>query len=290
MNRAEISSKMSEKTSFNQRWGTPLKIREDETPEICRRRAMAGAVYGFLGGSAFALLAGTIDALLLRDLPIYTDWSSLLWRWIGLGLVLMVVGAITGWFTDNPKGIIIGAATLALAMLVFALSQTSYSLVASATLFFVMVLPVSASCVPIAMALRWLVNRHTAFIEAGGKTRAVKVVFLGLLALLLGMFPAFFTRSSGKAETSLRVMHTLLQEAAAGDMNTRLGARLEAAPQLNAHLGMDFQLGQRTSMISTEGYEIILVFADGFKATCTLVAYGDQKPYVSLCADEIVGP
>jgi hypothetical protein len=85
------------------------------------------------------------------------------------------------------------------------------------------------------------------------------------------------------------MMNTLLQEAAMGQMNVRLGARLEAAPRLRAHIGMDYQLSQRTSIISSEGYEISIIFADGFKATCTMVAYGSWEPYVNLCADGVIG-
>lgn len=276
---------MSENVPFSQRWGAPLKIREDETPEMRRQRALAGALYGFLGGSAFALLAGTIDMLLLRDLPIYTDWKTIFVNWIGLGLVLTVVGAITGWFPETVKGIAIGAASLALALLVFTLSKTSYSLVASATLFFVLMLPVSATCVPIAIALRWLINRHSNSTEMSSQVPARRVIALSVLALILGMFPAFFTRSFGKAETALRVMDTLLKNAAVGQMDTRFSVRLEPAPLLKAHIGKEYQISQRTSIISSEGYEIIIIFADGFKATCTIVAYGDWVPYVNLCVD-----
>jgi hypothetical protein len=278
---------MSENLSPSQRWGKPLKIREDEAPEMCRRRALAGALYGFLGGSAFTLLAGTIDTLLLRDLPVYTDWKTIFLRWVGLGLVLTVVGAITGWFPETAKGIAIGAASLSLAMLVYTLSQTTYSLVASVTLFLVLVLPVGATCVPIAIALRLLLNRQWNEIEADGKAPVRRVLALSVMALILGMFPAFFTRSFGKAEVSLRLMDTLLKNAAAGQMDTRFGVRLEAAPVLKAHIGMAYRLGQSTSIVSSEGYEINLIFADGFKATCTIVAYGDQKPYLNLCVDDV---
>lgn len=262
-----------------------MKIREDEAPEMCRRRAWAGALYGFLGGSAFALLAGTIDTLLLRDLPIYTDWNTIFWRWAGFGLGLALVGAITGWITESAKGIAIGAAALSLAMLIYTLSQTTYSMVANATLFFVLVLPVSATCVPIAIALRLLLNRHWNEIEMGSKAPARRILVLSVLALILGMLPAFFTRSFGKAEISLRLMDTLLKSAAVGQVDTRFGMRLEQAPVLKTHIGMAYQLSQSTSIVSSEGYEINIIFADGFKATCTIVAYGDWKPYVNLCVD-----
>jgi hypothetical protein len=64
---------------------------------------------------------------------------------------------------------------------------------------------------------------------------------------------------------------------------------MEQSPALKTHIGMNYQLSQHTSIISTEGYEIMIVFADGFKATCTLVAYGSREPYVSACVDGVLG-
>ena len=277
-------------TSSSQRWGPPLKIRDDETPEIRRRRALAGGLYGLLAGSAFAMLAGTIDALIFRDLPIFIDWNAILVQGMGYGLVLAGTGALTGWIPEGWKGITLGAGGLALAMLVYSLSQTNLMLVASFTLFAVMVLPLAAICLPVAIALRWLIDRHTGPGETGVPTRSfsagkVRAGWLVLLALILGMIPAFFTRTSGKAESSLREMDKLLKNAAAGQINTRFGVRLEQVPALKTHIGMNYAISQRASVISTEGYEILIVFTDGYKATCTVVAYGIGEPYVDRCAD-----
>lgn len=280
---------MSENISPSRRWGAPLKIRDDEAPEMCRRRALAGALYGFLGGSAFALLAGTIDALILRDLSIYLDWSAVLLHWFGFGLVLAGAGAITGWMAEGLKGVMLGASSLALAMLVYSLIQANLALVAGLTMLVIMVLPVAATCLPIALVLRWLINRHTGESGINDKVRVRSVIFLAFLALILGLVPAFFTRTSGKAETSLRTMDTLLKNAASGQVDTRFDRQMEQSPALKAHIGMNYQLSQQTSIISTEGYEIIIVFADGFKATCTMVAYGSRDPYVSACVDGILG-
>lgn len=276
---------MSEAASSSHRWGTPLKIKDDEAPEMRRRRALAGIFYGVLAGSAFSLLAGTIDALIFRDLSIFINWSAILLRWIGLGLVLSATGALTGWVSEGPKGLIAGASFLSLAMLVYSLSQARLMLMASFTLFVVMVLPVAATCLPVAIVLRWLINRHIGPTEASGKASAGRLVFLASLALILGMIPAFFTRTSGKAEISLRAMDTLLKNAAAGQLNTRFDMRLDQVPTLKAHIGMAYKISQRASSTSTEGYEISIVFADGYQATCTMVAYGAGDPHVSLCAD-----
>ena len=103
---------MTEINPPSQRWGAPLPI-WDETAQFRRQRMLAGALYGLLGGSAFALFSGTIDALTYPDLPIYIDWAATLARWLWLGSGMACVGAITAWAMDNLKGIGSGAALLA---------------------------------------------------------------------------------------------------------------------------------------------------------------------------------
>jgi hypothetical protein len=280
---------MSETAPASQRWGPPLKIREDEAPEMCRRRALAGAGYGFLTGSAFALLSGVVDALFLRDLPIYLDWRAILLSWAGYGLVFAISGALTGWLPEGVKGVLAGAAALAVAILGYSLFQAQMKLVAGLAILAIMAFPVAATCLPVAMILRWLSIRHLGSAEKSGLARAGQVAGLVLLALLLGLVPAYFSRTTGRAEESLRAMNTLVQKAAAGQINPRFAARLAEAPGLRAHLGQGYQIRQQTSIMTTEGYEIFLIFADGFQATCTLVVYGSQEPYVSLCVDGALG-
>jgi hypothetical protein len=53
---------------------------------------------------------------------------------------------------------------------------------------------------------------------------------------------------------------------------------------------MEYKLSQASSKISTVGYDIGILYSDGYKITCVLVAYGDQKPYLRGCVEGDIKP
>ncbi|RPH57305.1 MAG: hypothetical protein EHM81_11775 [Chloroflexi bacterium] len=276
---------MTDNQSPSHRWGAPLQIKDDESISVRNRRALGGALYGFLGGSAFALLSGAIDMLTYPDLPIFTDWPAILARWLWAGCGLAVVGAAAGWFTEKLKGITIGASILASAMLIVSVTQARFIPMANFIFLVILILPVAATCIPITILLRWLANKHMDTLEKSGFLRGRGIASLVFLALLLGLLPGALMRTSGKAEQSLRFMNTLLTNAAAGNVDTRFGRRLDQLPTFKAHLGADYKLSQKLSLLSTEGYEIETTFEDGYQVTCTIIIYGSQKPYIFDCAE-----
>jgi MFS family permease len=257
----------------------------EESFESRRRRMLAGALYGFLGGTAFALLSGTIDALAHPDLPMYINWSTVLFTWAWLGLGLAFFGALTGWFTETLQGIAIGAVAMSMVVLVVNLAQSSVRGAITLVMFAVMALPIAAACVPIVWALRWLAERHVNTLAKEGEHRVRGVVILVAIALAIGALPAIFMRMSNPAERSVRTVNSWLQQAAAGQVNETRGLPLKGMPTLNSHIGMGYRLSQRSSQISAQGFDIAIIFNDGYKVTCVLVAFNGQDPYLRGCVE-----
>jgi len=270
----------------------PLRNALLEEPfESRRRRMLAGALYGFLGGTAYSLVSGTIDALTHPDLPIYIQWSGVffMWAWLGVGLALF--GALIGWFTETLKGIAIGAIAMSLTVLAANLIQSSARGAITIVMLIAMALPVAAACVFIAWPLRWLADRHVhAVNNPDPKERTRSMALLVVIALLIGFVPAAFQRMSVPAEQSVRLLDGLLKQAAVGPSAENQGLPLDKLPAFKVHLGMDYKLSQSKSKISSVGYDIAIVFSDGYKITCVLVAYGDQKPYLRGCVEGDLQP
>jgi hypothetical protein len=263
----------------------------EEPLESRRIRMMAGALYGFLGGTAFAFLSGTIDALTHPNLPMYVDWGSMLFTWAWLGAGLAFFGALTGWFTETVKGIFYGAITMSLTVLTANLIQSSARGAITIVMLIAMMLPVAAGCVPIAWLLRWLAERQVRIrSEPDSRKRTRSLIFLVMIAMAIGFIPAAFQRMSAPAEQSVRLLDGLLKQAAAGRSNEPQDLPLEKLPEFKAHLGMDYKLSQSSSKISTVGYDIAIIFSDGYKITCVMVAYGDQKPYLRGCVEGDINP
>ncbi len=257
----------------------------EEPIESRRRRVLAGALYGFLGGTAFALLSGTIDALAHPDLPMYINWNTivLMWAWLGLGLAFF--GALAGWFTETLWGIAIGAITMSMTVLAVSLVQSSARGAITLVMFVAMALPVAAVCVPIAWALRWLAERHINTLAEPHANRVRGIVILVAIALALGGLPVLFLRMSARAERSVRIVDAWLQQAAAGQMGETQGLPFNGMPNFKSHIGMGYRLSQQNSRISTQGYDIAIIFDDGYKVTCVMVAYSGQAPYLRACVE-----
>ena len=257
----------------------------EESFEARRRRMLAGALYGFLGGTAFALLSGTIDALAHPDLPMYIDWSTIFFTWAWLGLGMAFFGALTGWFTEALWGITFGALTMSIAVLVVNLIQSSARGAITFVMIFAMALPVAAICVPIVWVLRWLAERHVHALKKADAHRLRGIVILIVIALVLGILPAIFMRMSNPAERSVRTVDARLQRAAAGQMGETQDLRFDETPNFKSHIGMSYRLSQRNSKISTQGYDITILFTDGYKVTCVVVVYSNQEPYLRECVE-----
>jgi MFS family permease len=263
----------------------------EEPLESRQRRMLAGALYGLLSGTAYTFLSGTIDALLHPDLPIYIHWSgiSFMWAWLGLGLAFF--GALTGWFTETLKGVAIGAIAMSLIVLAANLAQSSVQGAFVIVALLILLLPVAAACSLLAWALRWLAERHVRTLaESDSKKRMRSLILLVAVALAIGFIPAAVQRMSAPAEQSVRLLDGLLKQAAASQTGDNQGLPLDKLPAFKAHLGMEYKLSQASSKISTVGYDIGIIYSDGYKITCVLVAYGDQKPYLRGCVEGDIKP
>jgi MFS family permease len=263
----------------------------EEPLESRRRRLLAGAFYGFLGGTAFAFFSGTIDAITHPSLPMYVDWGSLLFTWMWLGLGLAFFGALIGWFTDSLKGIIIGAIGISIIVLVVNLLQSSIRGAFTIVALLIMLLPMAAVCAFLAWILRWLAERHVRTLsEPDSQKRTRGLIILVMVALAIGFVPAAFQRMSAPAEQSVRLLDDLMKQTMAGQTGEHQDLPVRNLPGFNAHLGMDYKLSQHRSKISTVGYDVAIVFPDGYKVTCVMVAYGDQKPYLRGCVEGDIQP
>src|SRR5215208_5128550 len=82
---------------------------KNDTRKTDVRRASLGALYGFLMGTAFVLVAAFINVWLYPGLPIGVEWKQALLRWLLIGLGLTLIGALTSLFTETLPGLAVGA-------------------------------------------------------------------------------------------------------------------------------------------------------------------------------------
>lgn len=248
---------------------------EDTRPQKIRR-AMLGALYGLLAGTAFVLMSAFIDLLLYPDLPLGVDWSLVAVRWLLIGLGLALIGGLTCFFSETWAGLLAGAITASALALTSALffSQTTTA-VKLIVLVFTLV-PAAAMSLPLAWIFRRLAERHAFALHLEQST--ARIARLVLIAVVLGAGFGYFAKMSRREVRALQFMHETLQT-----MEESPKPQLRNLPGLQEHAGMEYRLFQKESELSTEGYDVRAEYKDGYIMQCVVVVYPGSSPRVSSC-------
>jgi hypothetical protein len=269
---------------LSQKFSDFIRQAEKEEPLVLRRpRVLGGAIYGFVAGLAYGLTVGAIDFILYRNLPIAIDWGPSILTGIILGIVLSLIGALTGWHTERVVGIGMGAIATAIVGLGVQLLVVGVGAVGIIMLG-VLAFPISVISLPIAIFLRWLSDRHAHSMLQAEKPwkKAVWLVILLLGALLLGILPGSFERMGIREERSAQLVDTALRLAPT-DPDQAKKLPLETLAGLKEHLGVPYTIRVTASKISSVGYDVHVFFDDGFAITCVTVAY-TSTPYLRSCS------
>lgn len=246
------------------------------TPRPIVRRAMVGALYGLLTGTAFVLMSAFIDALLHPDLPIGVDWNLTSTRWMLIGLGLALIGAMTCLFNEMWAGLLAGAVAAGLLALTSALflSPTNAALKVMVVVF--TLAPIAVMSLPIAWILRRLAERHAVALYS--ERSMARIALLMLIAVALGAAGGYFMKMPQDAATALDYLHDALQSA-----NASATEEISTLPGFQEHTGMRYKLFQKASEASTEGYDVRAEYDDGYTLQCTVVVYPGFNTYLSDC-------
>lgn len=236
---------------------------------------LVGAFYGFLIGNVFVLTASTVDKLLYPDLPLGIDWPLFATRWwIAPGLAL--VGGVTALFREKLPGVLVGAVFASLLALVSALFLSPVTAGMKLMVLIFILAPIAAMALPIALILRWLVDKHAQ--TPAPKQPIARILPLVLLAIVLGAGSGAFLKMSGRTAEATRFFHHLLQTASQDSESP-----IRDVPGLQSHRDMSYRLFPRPSKTSSVGFDIRAEYADGYSLNCTVVVYPGRDPYLSGC-------
>lgn len=238
-------------------------------------RAMFGALYGFLGGAAFVLMATFIDIWLHPELPLGVNWSAFTLRLPLIGLGLAIVGAVTCWWHEAWQGLLSGAATAAALALISALFTSQVDTGMKFIVLVFILMPVAAMTLPVAYFLRWVIERHAQALHLNG--RSARLAGLVLLVIALGAGLGFFMKSSARGIEAARFIHNFLQDLSTEDNPL---ASVAGVPERS---GTPYKMYSTRSESSTEGFDIHVEYADGYKVQCTVILYPERNPFLSGC-------
>lgn len=248
-------------------------------------RVVMGAAYGVLLGLAYALVAGVIDASLMRDVPIRVDWPRVLTSLLTSSLGLAVLGAITGWPVNPWNGIIIGAVT----SVGWFLLQSFIRLQGFATLYLMFVLSLVLLSLPITAVLRWAIERHGHNRGQVGPPYWRAQIILFTFVASVGALAGSWSQMPPAAQEAMRTVNRLVQRALTQSAEAQWLRAFDATPDLRQHAGVPYGLTQRASIASPNGVEVTVTFDDGYVITCLV----DTVIALTKCApggESVFGP
>lgn len=261
---------------------TPLKFSDEysDTPVKKFHRALLGAAFGLLGGTAFTVVAMLADRLFYPHLPMGLDWEvyTVVWSWLGPGLLL--VGFVTAWCYEFWSGLLFGTLAAAAILLLSNMPYSAATLISKITTVLILYLPAAVICLPIVYLLRWLVKRSLLAIEQGGAIGRIALFFL--LMILLGSVGGLFMRMPASAAEGIEKMVVALRSEPDPKSN------LAKIPGLAEHRRQPFELYYSKSTRTTQGYDVIAVYDDGYNLLCTIITYPGFPTNLSRC--EVVTP
>lgn len=253
-----------------------IDISENDTRPQKIRRAMVGALYGLLAGTAFVSISAFIDLVLYPDLPLGVDWSLFASRWALIGLGIALIGALTCFFSETWAGLLAGAVTASLLALTSALFFSPITAALKLVVLIFTLVPAAAMSLPIAWILRRLAESHALALHL--EQTAARIARLVLIAVVLGAGFGYFAKMSRREVSALRFMHETLQT-----MEESPKPQLRDLPGLSEHAGMEYRLFQKDSEVSTEGFDVRAEYKDGYIVQCVVVVYPGSNPYLSSC-------
>jgi len=244
------------------------------------QHAWVGALFGLAAGAAFTVAASGVDRLLHRDLPLGFEFDFLFTYGLIVSAVLSVVGFVTCWAVETWRGLAYGALATSLIVLIGSLFQSSEATTGMKIIALAFTLvPVAALALPIAWALRWLTERSTrARYERFSMWRITLLVVATLACSAAG---AWFMRMPPRAVEAVHFMNGMIQIAPNHEDNI-----LRHVDGFDDHMGANFKLYESSSTVSTEGFDVVAEYEDGYRLSCTVVVFPGSDPFMSGCERE----
>ena len=212
-------------------------------------RMLPAAVMGALAGTAYVLTLSTINMLSLPTLQLSLDWGRMLGNMVIYDLALALVGAIAGWFTEDPAGAIGGGiVSLVLYLLInWLMIRFTGASPARTVQLLITALPLLLGAMLLCGVFRFAVGRYVRLMQTQpGRKRSFRLAGMIVLVILVGIMPGSFAHFDQNSQNVIMAMDQRLQQAAS-DPNLKVQFPLAEFPALQSHFGMHFVLSPRPS-------------------------------------------
>ena len=248
-----------------------VEVSENHLSALRLGRVRAGVIYGVILGSIYALIAQVIDVWVLNDLPLHINWTQ---TGVLVGLTALsgaVLGGVTAWPIESWRGVLAGAVTITVWGLVKAMIELPSALLVLVLL--PTLLPLVFLGLPIALLMRFVVNRHESQLQESGlrRVRGLGLLLVGVVAV--AGFAGSWAQMPDYAQDAVRRVHRILQKTSVYP-NDPLPLSLRDVPRVRNHLSEPYTLSQHPAASSPTGIEVGVLFNSGYTLTCLIDSAG----------------
>lgn len=249
----------------------------------------------FLGagmGLVYALVAQSINPLLLPDIPLYQPPPGRLATILLTALLGGVLGLVAAWPEDAILGVILSAVTgIVLSSLysVYGPGETN-PLLSTLLVFVFTFLPRALLFAPLAILVRWLLerwNQELQSVDYSTRKMLISLVLVIVVALLAGLL-SIYPQDGRKA---LRSMHALVQAGLAAGGTQNLPPELQVVDGFSQQAvgAYTLQLSDNVSLLNVpvpetsdeqSEYAILARFDSGYRFGCVYYSSASK----ALCA------
>lgn len=248
-----------------------------------KQRVFFAALSGFIAGTVAALLSSFINIWLFPDLPFYIEWSSVFFAWVSWAVLGSMLAGMAAFSYEGWKSILLSALSMAVAVLVLNVIQSSEGILVNFIAFFGLLLPFVAMMTPLAFLFFWLANRFVQALHLKNWARLKVFLVNFVVILVLGAIPGVYAKMSARAEQGVRIIHGILQDAAQASSPVGLHKSLLKTEGFSEYTDQPYTLSQVPSLYSTVGVDVTVHYEDGYTILCAVVLYPGSNPSILPC-------
>ena len=261
---------------------TPFLTQRASSRELgAKERIIIGVLLGVLLGVLYAFFAGTIDVLIMRDVPLRADWMTVIVSAATTGLGCAVLGGITCASANPFKGVAHGAVVMIVFNIVQSFLQPHVNIASFALIVLYLALPLFVLILPLTIILRLALHFYERTLEEEGARRRIAQARVLIVFAVFAAFAGSWAQMPPEAREAVRRVDTIVRETLAGDASDSLPLTLRDVNNFRARASRVYQLDQQKSTSVLSGTDVYVYFDTGLAMTCVV----DHSTRAVLCKE-----
>jgi glucan phosphoethanolaminetransferase (alkaline phosphatase superfamily) len=261
---------------------TPFLTHHTSSRELsAKARIIIGALLGVVLGVLYAFFAGTIDVLIMRDVPLRVDWITVLVSVVATGFGCAVLGGITSASVNPFKGVLHGALAMIAYNLVQSFLQPDINAASLVLVLLYLALPLFVLILPLTIILRLALYFYERTLENDGRARRMAQARVLIILAAFAAFAGSWAQMPPEAREAVRRVDNIVRDTLTSEASASLPLSLRDVNNFRERASQKYQLDQQKSISTANGTDVHVYFDTGLVMTCV----ADHSTRSILCKE-----